>query len=173
MLGLAALFLAAASTSASPSLVSTASWWEKVTYTITGDGQQQSCRFESSLGGATAEPCNDEKSSTQVRNAAGKSDGSYTKITIERRFSPGGQLEPFKLETGDTLLGGQVLALEIDKSGAVQSCETVATSKDLKPAYDCEQARAERFEASAGRSSQQVRQGLMTILVYGHEEELA
>lgn len=171
MLGLAALFLAATSAGASPSLVSTASWWEKVTYTISGDGRQ-SCIFESSLGAASAEACDDEESS-EVRRAAGKSDGSYTKITIERRFSPGGQIEPFKLETGDTLLGGQVLALEIDKSGAVSSCETVATSKDLKPAYDCDAVRAERFEASAGRPNQHVRHGLMTILVYGHEEDLA
>ena len=110
MLGLAALFLAATSAGASPSLVSTASWWEKVTYTISGDGRQ-SCIFESSLGAASAEACDDEESS-EVRRAAGKSDGSYTKITIERRFSPGGQIEPFKLETGDTLLGGQVLALD-------------------------------------------------------------
>ena len=173
MLGLAALFLAAATAGASPSLMSTAPWWERVTYTITGDGHQQSCKFESSLGAASAEECNDEKSSTQMRQAAGKSDGSYTKITIERRFSPGAQLEPFQLETGDTLLGAQVLALEIDKSGAVSSCETVATSKDLKPAYDCDLARTERFEASAGRPSQQVRRGLMTIIVYGHEEDLA
>ncbi len=172
MLGLAALFLAAATGVSSPALTSSAPWWEKVTYTITGDGDQQSCRYESSLAAAGAEAC-DDSDSERIQHASSSATGGYTKITIERRFSPGGQLDPFKLETGDTLLGGQVLALEIDGSGSVRSCETVATSKALKPAYDCDAARAERFEASAGRSTAQVRRGLMTIIVYGHEEDLA
>jgi len=172
VVGLAALFLAAASSAASPALTSSASWWEKVTYTITGDGDQQSCQYESSLASAGSQAC-DDADSGRISHAASSATGGYTKITIERRFSPGGQLDPFKLETGDTLLGGQVLALEIDRSGLVSSCETVATSKDLKPAYDCDEARAERFEANAGRSTAQVRRGLMTIIVYGHEEDLA
>lgn len=169
MLGLAALILAAASANASPTLTSASPWWEKITYTISGDGARQSCVFESSLAGARS--CDSDERSSPIRAASG-STASYTKISIERRFTPRGEGDPLRLEPGDTLLGGQVMALAIDGTGAVRSCQVLAASGDVRPAYSCSQARAERFEASA-RETSQVRQAFMTILVYGHEENLA
>lgn len=170
VLGLAALVLAAASANASPSLTSTAPWWEKVTYTFAGDGGQQSCRYESSLAGGRA--CDADEQSSPMK-AAGGATGTYTKITIERRFSPGGQPEAVGLAAGDTLLGGQVLALAIDDKGAVKSCRTIVASGEIRPAYGCDEARAERFEAGARKQAAEVSQGFMTIIVYGHEEYLA
>jgi hypothetical protein len=173
VLGLAALILTAASASAdaSPALTSVAPWWEKVTYTINGDGAQQACIYQSSLAGARS--CNDGEAFSHAKSAASGSTGSYTKITIERRFNPGAQPEPLSLEAGDTLLGGQVMALAIDGTGAVRSCQVLAASGGVRPAYSCREARAERFEAGAARGTPQVRHAFMTILVYGHEEHLA
>lgn len=172
MLGLASLILAAASANASanapPGLTSASPWWEKITYTMAGGGGQQSCVYQSSL--ARARSCADGEDSSPVDS--GSTTGAYTRITIERRFTPGLQPDPGKLASGDTLLGGQVMALAIDGSGAVRSCKVLAASGDVRPAYSCKEARAERFEASA-RESQQVRDGFMTILVYGHEGQLA
>jgi len=170
VLGLAALMLAtAASAEASPSLVSSSQWWEKITYTMSGEAEQQSCVYESSLTGSRT--CDESEPSSPV-SAAGGSVGSYTKITIERRFSPGDQPHKLPLQPGDTLLGGQVMALAFDEKGAVRGCKILAASGEVRPAYSCASARAERFEASATRGNEQVRQGLMTIVVYGHEEEL-
>lgn len=169
MLGLAALILAAASANASPELTPASPWWEKITYTISGDGAQQSCVYQSSLAGARS--CDSDEQSSPIRARSG-STGTYTKITIERRFTPPGGPDPLSLEAGDTLLGGQVMALAIDGTGAVRSCQILAASGDVRPAYGCKQARAERFEASA-RETEPVREAFMTILVYGHEEYLA
>lgn len=173
MLGLAALILAATSASAgaSPALTLVAPWWEKVTYTINGDGAQQACVYETSLAGARS--CEDDHTFSHAKSAASGSTGSYTKITIERRFNPGGVPDPLSLEAGDTLLGGQIMALAIDGTGAVRDCQVLAESGDVRPAYSCREARAERFEAGAGRETPKVRQAFMTIVVYGHEEYLA
>lgn len=167
MLGLAALILAAAPSGPSPALTPIAPWWEKVTYTISGD--RESCEFESSVAGGRG--CDAAEASSPIR-AATSSAGSYAKITIERRFTPD-RPDPVSLNPGDTLLGGKVIALAIDAAGAVRNCRVVGASGELRPAYDCDEARAERFEASAGRATPQVRQGFMTILAYGHEEQLA
>ncbi|MGI8704355.1 MAG: hypothetical protein ACR2JJ_00895 [Sphingomicrobium sp.] len=174
MLGLASIILAAASAAtasanASPALTSASPWWEKVTYTISGADAQQACVYESSL--AAARNCDGDEQSSPVR-AAINSAGAYTKITIERRFTPVGGPDPLSLQPGDTLLGGQVLALAIDGTGEVRGCRILAASGDVRPAYGCNEARAERFEASA-RETEQVRQAFMAILVYGHEEYLA
>lgn len=169
MLGLVSLILAAASANPSPALTSASPWWEKITYTMTGEGAQQSCVYQSSLAGARS--CDGDEESSPVEAASGSA-GSYTKITIERRFNPGQEPERASLQKGDTLLGGQVMAIAIDGAGAVRSCKVVAASGDLRPAYSCREARAERFDASA-RRNEQVRQAFMTILVYGHEENLA
>ena len=168
MLGLVPLILAAASANTSPALTSASPWWEKITYTTTGGTAQQSCVYQSSLTGARS--CAGDEDGSPVDG--GSATGAYTKVTIERRFTPGLQPDPGKLESGDTLLGGQVMELAIDGTGAVRSCKVLAASGDVRPAYSCTEARAERFEASA-RESQQVRQGFMTILVYGHEGQLA
>jgi hypothetical protein len=172
VLGLAALFLAAASANASPSFTSTAPWWEKVTFTISGDGANQTCRYESSLASAAAESCGSEDEPASLAHDASGSTSTLTKITIERRFTPGTTPQPVDLNPGETLLGGQLMALDIDGGGKVLSCRVVGSAGDVKPPYGCDEARAERFQASASSTAQQLRHGLMTVFVYGHEEYL-
>lgn len=167
MFALAALLLAASTATPSPALTTASPWWEKVTFTISGDGAHQSCQYQTSLAGETAQSC--DAGDSPLKSASGGK-GVYTKITIERRFNPGGTPKDVKLETGDTLLGGQVMALEIDGAGKVRTCEIINMSGDVTPAYGCAEARAERFQASAGRAAPQLRHGFMTVLVYGHEE---
>lgn len=170
MLGLVALMLASsASAEASPSLASSSAWWEKVTYTMTGEGEQQSCTFESSLTGARS--CATSESSSPVR-AASSGAGSYTTVTIERRFTPNGEAPALPMQPGDTLLGGQVMALAIDDAGAVKGCKVVARAGSVTPDYGCDEAAGEKFEASAGDVPASA-QGFMTILVYGHQENVA
>ncbi len=167
MLALAALMLAASSATPAAALTTAAPWWEKVTFTISGDGSHQSCQYQTSFSGKGAETC--DAGDSPVKSASG-SKGVYTKITIERRFTPGATPADVKLEAGDTFLGGQVMALDIDRSGKVNTCNIVKLTGDVTPAYGCSEARAERFEASAGQQEQKPRHGYMTILVYGHEE---
>lgn len=175
MLPLVALILAASSPApapaAAPALTSTAPWWEKFTFTMTGDGTQQACQYATSLPISGAPGCGDDSDASadaNVQPASSSSGSSYTKITIERRFNPATP-EAVKLQTGDTLLGEQVLALAIDGSGTVKSCRIIGASGEMKPPYGCDEARTEKFEANA-RSTAQLRQGYMTVLVYGHEE---
>ena len=174
-----ALALASATSTAAQSsatLNSNASWWERVTVTVTGDGKAQSCRYETSLEPKKAQQC--DVAGSEAALAAGSSGSSsskseYTRITFERRFSPAGKPET-KLQPGDTFLGGQVMALAIDAQGAVKDCQVIAKSGSLMPAYGCDEAAAERFEASARDKAATAagREGYMTILVYGHSEHL-
>ena len=169
MLGLAAWILAAGTASAgvSPSPTSTAHWWEKVTYTISDEGEQRACRYESSL--EVARSCHEEEGEVTAGQGPVV---AYTKITIERRFNPGSAPERIDLNSADTLLGGQIMSVAIDGGGQVQSCKIVGTSGDIRPDYGCDQLSAEKFEASATKASAEVRQGFMTVLVYGHEESI-
>ena len=171
MLGFVALALAAAapaaSPDASPALTPIAPWWEKVTYTISGE--QEACQFESSIGGGRR--CDGKEASSPIR-ATSKATGTYAKITIQRLFAPD-RPHPISLQPGDTLLGSQVMALAIDGSGTVRSCEVVGASGDLRPSYGCKEAREERFETVASAATPQVRHAFMTIVAYGHEEYLA
>jgi hypothetical protein len=151
-------------------------WWEKVTVTIAGNGETRSCRWESSLQPDNAQDCD----VAGVKTAAmGKSSHSgseqFTRITFERRFSPGAAPASGKLEVGDTLLGRQDMALAIDARGAVKGCRIVSASGAMTPDYGCEEAQAERFQTSAGPSKAQgsnSREGTMSILVYGHAEHM-
>jgi hypothetical protein len=170
VLALAALMLAAASpdASATPALTSTSPWWEKFTFTMSGDGSQQSCNYETSLAGLAPPDCGGD-SPAPMRHSASAGSG-YTKITIERRFTPGDPADPLRVQTGDTLLGGQVLALAIDQAGSVRGCQIVKSSGEMTPPYGCDDAKTERFDSSGERATAQVRHGFMTVLVYGHEE---
>jgi hypothetical protein len=152
-------------------LVSTAPWWEKVTVTIGGDGKTQACRYESSLKPADGQQC-DVSGATAAAGEASGSKTELTKITFERRFSPGAEPASPKMQTGDTLLGGQVMALAIDAHGQVKKCQVVAASGGIKPDYGCDEATAERFDASVGAPHNIAREGYMTILVYGHPEHV-
>jgi hypothetical protein len=78
------------------------------------------------------------------------------------------------LQPGETLLGGQMLALAIDAKGSVKGCRVVQTSGSLPPQYGCDEASAERFDASAAtvRPGAPDRQGFMSVIVYGHSEHV-
>ena len=178
MLKLAALFVAsaavatAAAGSASDTLVSSSPWWEKVTVTIGGDGKPESCRYETSLKPTASQYCDVASSQAAMVTKASESKGEVTKITFERRFDPGTAPTKANLQTGDTLLGGQMMALAIDPRGSVKGCRIVAQSGTMQPAYGCDDAQAERFQASVGGAPKDVRDGYMTVLVYGHSEHM-
>lgn len=181
MLKVAALVLAAASATQTPALVSSAPWWEKVTVTMTGDGKAQSCKYETSMRVAPDNACQVSDDAKGIAASADSSDSSagskeeITRITFERRFQPGVAAPvDARLNPGDTLLGQQVMALSIDPHGAVKGCKIVATQGDMTPRYGCDEAKTEKFEASAVRTAAaEPRLGFMTVLVYGHEEHVA
>ena len=161
---------ATASASTSPTLVSNAPWWEKITVTLSGDGKPEACRYETSLK-AAAEDCDVASSAASMATKASESKGEVTRITFERRFTPGAPPTKPALAAGDTLLGGEMMALAIDRHGAVKDCKVVAQSGEMRPQYSCDDATAERFQASVGAPKAE-RDGYMTILVYGHSEHM-
>jgi hypothetical protein len=167
---LAVLAAVLAASAPTPVLEASAPWWEKITVTVDAKGEQQSCRYETSVSLAGAETCDEEMASSVDTDVKGQ-EGLYSRVTFERRFSPG-QLDSGRLQPGDELLGRQVMFLTIDADGAIESCHVVSKSGDSPPAYDCEEVRKEQFaaEASAGQGS---RQAFMTIMAYGHTEEIA
>jgi hypothetical protein len=172
---IAALALASASTQPTATLTSNTSWWEKVTVTVTDDGKAQACQYESSLGVGKSQNCSVNGADASVTNnssSAGAKD-EYTRITFERRFSPGAKPNSPTLQPGEMLLGGQVMALAINGKGNVEHCRIVATSGSVTPQYGCDEASAERFDASATTAAKApAREGYMTIIVYGHSEHV-
>jgi len=178
---IAALALASPSAQSPTTLNSAPPWWERVTVTVTDDGQAQSCRYESSLQPNARTDCSVVDQAGAAAQSASSSDAKgsgakdqYTRITFERRFTPGANPDATsKLAVGETLLGGRVMALAINAKGAVENCKVVATSGSLAPEYSCDEAAAEKFEASASNAhSATQREGYMTILVYGHSEHV-
>jgi hypothetical protein len=171
---IAALALASTSAQSPATLNSTAPWWERVTVIVTDDGKAQSCRYETSLQPADAQDCAVSSSEAAAAKSAGGAKDQYTRITFERRFIPGTKPVATAIKPGETLLGGQVMALAIDAKGAVKRCKIVAMSGAVTPDYGCDEAAAERFEASAGNPHAVIapREGYMTILVYGHSEHV-
>lgn len=167
-----ALFAAAlaASTSA-PILESSVPWFERIEVTFDDKGAQKSCRYQSSLDPSGSAECAKEMAQSIDTPSKGTA-GTYSKLTFERRFSPGAKLDSGKLKPGDKLLSQQVLFLTIDAQGAIGSCKVLATSGDLIPAYDCDQAKTEKFRAQAATSPDRPRQAFMTVLVYGHVEQI-
>ena len=147
-------------------------WWERISVTFDDKGAQQSCMYQSSLSPSGAEACDDGMAaSLNARGGKGQT-GVYSKLTFERRFSPitpdTGRLQP-----GDQLLGRQVMYLTISPEGSIDSCKVVSTSGDMPPEYDCEEVKSEQFRAQASASSARPRQAFMTILAYGHKEQIA
>ena len=158
---------------AEPALSSTAPWWEKVTVTIAGDGKSNSCKYETSLVPDASKDCDVVGDAKQLGAGAPTAKDEFTRLTFERRFNPGSVApQDAALQTGDTLLGRQVMSLAIDASGKVKGCRVVARSGDMTPAYSCEDAQGEHFEASAVKTGTEARIGYMTVLVYGHEEHV-
>jgi hypothetical protein len=171
---IAALALAsAASAHSSPTLNSTAAWWERVTVLVADNGQAQSCRYESSLQPSGGKDCTVDGSEAATAKSTGAKN-QFTRLTFERRFSPGAKPALDSLQPGETLLGGRVMALAIDAKGAVKNCQVVATSGSVTPQYSCADLEAERFEASVGgaHASASPREGYMSIIVYGHSEHV-
>jgi hypothetical protein len=170
--------LALASASAQPTttaLTSSVPWWERVTVTVTDDGQTQSCRYESSLNPSANKDCSVTEMPGAQQASMSHSSGSkdeVTRITFERRFSPTSKPDLSALQTGDVLLSGQVLALAIDAKGAVKGCKVVETSGSVAPNYGCSDAASERFSASAAGPGAAPREGYMSVLVYGHSEHV-
>ena len=179
MLKLAALLVASATafaattaTATAPdTLVSNSPWWEKVTVTIGGDGKPSSCLYQTSLKPSGSSDCDIASQASMVTKAS-ESKGEVTRITFERRFDPGNPPAKPELQSGDTLLGGQMMALAIDPHGSVKGCKVVATSGEMQPQYSCDDAQAERFQASMGTGAKSAREGYMTIIVYGHSEHM-
>jgi hypothetical protein len=178
VLKLAALSLAAvsaiatASPAKTPALDGSAPWWEKITVTMNGEGKPKSCRYESSKN--VGDGCEVVGTPKVAASAAGDS-AQVTQITFERRFTPsGGEPDLGKVHAGETILGGQVMALAIDQAGRVSGCKVVAKTGEMTPDYGCQEAAAERFAASVSNApSSSARQAFMTILVYGHSEQVA
>jgi hypothetical protein len=152
--------------------LSTAPWWEKVTVTMDGNGKPEGCRYETSLKPADNQACDVDSGPGSMISKASASKGEVTRITFERRFTPGSQPVKPDMQTGDTVLGGQIMALAIDGRGAVKGCKIVAQSGAMKPEYSCDDATAEKFQASVSGAEKIERQGYMTILVYGHSEHM-
>ena len=175
MLSLIALAVASATPQASPTLMPTAPWWEKITMTLDAEGTERSCNYESSVSPAEDGACDTETTApTKAAVGVDAPAGVYTKLTFERRFNPGAQPDLGKLQPGDTLLGGQVIALSIDGTGAVKGCRVVVSSGEMMPTYGCKEAQDEKFEVRKhGASANATHEGFMTILVYGHMEQLA
>ncbi|HEY8435397.1 MAG TPA: hypothetical protein VIK68_12430 [Sphingomicrobium sp.] len=163
----------AASASTPSTLVSNAPWWEKITVTLGGDGNAEACRYETSLKQAP-EACDVASNAAAVASKASDSKGEVTRITFERRFTPGAAPAKPQLAPGDTLLGGEMMALAIDGRGSVKDCRVVSAAGAMKPEYSCDDAQAERFQASYGAARKDApdREGYMTILVYGHSEHM-
>ena len=167
-----ALAATTATATAPDTLVSNSPWWEKVTVTIGGDGKPSSCLYQTSLKQGESSDCDIASSQASMMSKASDSKGEVTRITFERRFDPGNPPAKPDLQSGDTLLGGQMMALAIDPHGSVKGCKVVATSGEMQPQYSCDDAQAERFQASMGTGAKSEREGYMTIIVYGHSEHM-
>lgn len=156
----------------SDTLLSNSPWWEKITVTMSGDGEAQSCLYQSSLKPGAVKSCDVDASPESISDshASPAAKEEYTRITFERRFTPGASPAKSGLQAGDRLIGGQMMALAIDARGAVKGCKIVAVSGEMQPDYGCAEATAERFDAGAPRGPE--RDGYMTILVYGHSEHM-
>ena len=171
---IAALALASASAHSTATLTSSVPWWERVTVTVTDEGKAQSCRYETSLQPKATQDCSVSGGEASATTQGSGAKDQYTSITFERRFTPGATPRTQSLQPGETLLGGQVMALAIDGHGAVKGCKVVATTGGVTPDYGCDEATAERFEASAGstRATAPEREGYMSVIVYGHPEHM-
>ena len=173
---IAALALASSAAQSPATLTSNAPWWERVTVTVSDDGQTHSCRYETSLKPQNAQDCSvsgAQASMSKTASSSGAKD-QVTRITFERRFNPGEKPNESALQPGETLLGSSVMALAIDGAGAVKGCKVVSTAGTLPPQYGCTEASAERFDAkaSAAHTETAARAGYMTVLVYGHSEHV-
>ena len=148
-------------------------WFERISVTIDDKGTQQSCTYQFSLSPTGAEECDKETASSIPTLKGNGSAGLFSKLTFERRFSPGAKLDSGKLQTGDKLLGQQVMHLTFDADGEIDGCKIVGMSGDMVPSYGCAQAKLEQFRVKASTAPAAPHQAFMTIMVYGHQEQIA
>ena len=170
---LALLAAALATSTPTPMLEASLPWWERISVTVDDKGKQQSCTYQSSLAGIVPQACDEDMAASVGPRSAKGATGVFSKLTFERRFSPGQKLDSGRLETGDKLLGQQVMFLTFTPDGAIQSCRVVGASGDLVPTYGCDEAKTEQFRVNASARSGSPHQAFMTILVYGHQEQIA
>jgi hypothetical protein len=179
MLGLlAALALSSVNPAASSALADShlpaAPWWERITVSFSGDGQSKGCIYTSSTGRNSNDCAIDATAASSSAEHTAGDGGQITRVTFERRFTPGAlTAADAQVQAGDTLIGREVMALNIDGRGSVRGCKVVATSGDMMLDYGCAEARAERFEAAARRDVPAQRVGYMSVLIYAHPEHIA
>ena len=94
---IAALAVASASAHSAATLTSTGPWWERVTVLVADNGEAQSCRYESSLQPNASKDCTVDRSQAAAAKSAGAKD-QFTRITFERRFSPGAKPDMTQLQ---------------------------------------------------------------------------
>ena len=165
------LLAAPVAVSAATPTLTVGDWWEKVTVKMTGDGKSQTCLYETSLPSGGANDCKVVGAGSAAAATGASSKEEYSTITFERRFSPGGSAPAASaMQTGDKLLGRDVMALAIDHTGKVTGCNVVLSYGETGLDYGCKEATAEQFEASAASGPATHRQGFLTVLVYGHSE---
>ena len=175
---LAALAMAPVASAATDSQLPAAPWWERITVTVSGDGQSQGCLYTSSSG-ESSNDCTVEDAASMTSSSSSEHSATggaqLTRITFERRFTPGMvTAADVNVHTGDTLLSREVMALAIDGRGSVKNCRVVGVSGQMAVEYGCAEAKAEKFQASATRGPVPAeREGYMTVLVYAHAEHLA
>ena len=155
-------------------LVASAAWWEKLTVTIAGNGEAQSCLYQTSQdpGASTACDVDGGDAGMTAASATSGARSDLTRITFERRFTPGARPLSDAVSGGEKLIGSQVMALAIDDAGKVAGCRIVAKSGAMTPDYGCREASAERFKASAPAGATMAHPAYMTIVVYGHNEHM-
>lgn len=170
MVALVAVALAA-STLSSP-LNASAPWWERITTIVDEGGATQSCDYQSSIQPSPSDGCDAPDLVPSKASKADSNAGVYSKLTFERRFSPGPRPDSGRVMPGDKLLARQVMFLTIDPLGEVLTCRVVGRSGEMRLAYGCEEAKAERFQAGVGAATGPARQAFMTILVYGHKAQI-
>ncbi len=156
-----------------PALDASTPWWEKITKIIDGNGKERSCKYETSLLPRSSEGCEVEAAGRTGTRGVTARGGLTSKLIFERRFSPGARPDSGRLEPGDTLLTRHVMFLTIDPAGSVQSCRVVAAVGDMASDYGCKEAKAERFQTGSSETATATRQAFMTVLVYGHTEQIA
>jgi hypothetical protein len=146
-------------------------WWEKITVTVDDKGKQRSCHYEASYEEVGIATC-DEEMAASLPSGGRSTAGLVSKLTFERRFSPGGKPDNGNLRPGDELLGKKVIFLTLDAKGAIETCEVVATAGDAPGSYGCDDLRNEQFQAEPSENSGP-RQAFITVLAYGHMEQLS
>ena len=174
---LAALAVASGLPSAANAQLPAAPWWERITVTVDGNGDSQGCLYTSSRG-ERSNDCAVEASAgaggSATEGHSANAREQVTRITFERRFTPGAiAASDGAVQTGDTLIGREVMALAIDGRGAVKTCKVVSTTGEMTLDYGCAEARAEKFQASMSRGEVTPREGYMTVLIYAHPEHMA